>query len=622
MRQQFFSELRKAEDYQSLLNELLYPAEKYLVPTRSGVAFPRYYATSYDDATLEFESFARLLWGYYFATDLQQADTLFSMIDNGTNPDSEYYWGKVSDYSQKIVEMLPILLFCARHFQKWDKGTEEKKQQIGKWFYQINYVRMSENNWQCFRLLVNLLLADMGLPFSNQTILDARNKIESFYLGNGWYSDGKNRQRDYYISFAIHYYLLLSTLYCNDRAINEQIIARAKIFSKTFITWFSESGEALPFGRSMTYKFAQVAFWSMLVGVGADEENDRIYKGIINRNLRWWLKQDIFDEDGILQLGYAYGNDTFTEYYNGTGSSYWSLKAFALLLQADDTAFFSMQEEPLPPLAQRTDIPEALMTVCRNAGHPYAFLFGQESQNQFGHTECKYEKFVYSSLFPFCVSKSYTSLEMLANDCNLTISLNGKDCFARHACDSQMMKDGIVRSVWRPDARIRITSFIWCDAPLHYRIHMIESDIAMTLTDAGFACQQDEAFHAKMHDGIASLMNENFKSEAFSVIGNGEPICIHCAPNTNSVYARVAIPAIQLRLEAGRYLIVNAFSGDMSTAETTILPQVHLVSGNQISINGKLLQINPGNQRVRVPNRMVGILKKIKKELRRIKRSI
>lgn len=34
-------------------------------------------------------------------------------------------------------------------------------------------------------------------------------KIEQMYVGNGWYSDGLTRQRDYYVAFAIHYYSLI-----------------------------------------------------------------------------------------------------------------------------------------------------------------------------------------------------------------------------------------------------------------------------------------------------------------------------------------------------------------------------------------------------------------------------
>ena len=33
-------------------------------------------------------------------------------------------------------------------------------------------------------------------------------------------------------------------------------------FAKTFIYWFADNGEAVPYVRSLTYRFAQCAFWS------------------------------------------------------------------------------------------------------------------------------------------------------------------------------------------------------------------------------------------------------------------------------------------------------------------------------------------------------------------------
>lgn len=36
--------------------------------------------------------------------------------------------------------------------------------------------------------------------------------------------------------------------------------ARAMEFAKQFIYWFDEEGEAIPFGRSLTYRFSQVSF--------------------------------------------------------------------------------------------------------------------------------------------------------------------------------------------------------------------------------------------------------------------------------------------------------------------------------------------------------------------------
>lgn len=46
-------------------------------------------------------------------------------------------------------------------------------------------------------------------------------------------------------------------------------------------------------------------------------------KGIVLRHLRWWLKQPMFDRDGVLSVGYSYPNLAMAEDYNAPGSPYW-----------------------------------------------------------------------------------------------------------------------------------------------------------------------------------------------------------------------------------------------------------------------------------------------------------
>ncbi len=40
--------------------------------------------------------------------------------------------------------------------------------------------------------------------------------IDSMYIGDGWYVDGKTTQRDYYIPFAFHYYGLIYATFMQD----------------------------------------------------------------------------------------------------------------------------------------------------------------------------------------------------------------------------------------------------------------------------------------------------------------------------------------------------------------------------------------------------------------------
>ena len=98
---------------------------------------------------------------------------------------------------------------------------------------------------------------------------------------------------------------------------------RAKQFAQEFIYWFAGDGSAVPFGRSLTYRFAEAAFWSALAFAGVEAFSYGVIKGILLRHLRWWFQQPIFTSDGILSIGYAYPNLTMI------GEHVWNFADFA-----------------------------------------------------------------------------------------------------------------------------------------------------------------------------------------------------------------------------------------------------------------------------------------------------
>src|SRR5699024_6189 len=155
---------------------------------------------------------------------------------------------------------------------------------------------------------------------------EALEKIDSFYLGNGWYSDGKNFQRDYYVAFAFHFYGLLYSRFSKD-AHAEKFKKRAVRFSEDFIYWFDETGRSLPFGRSLTYRFAHVSFWVALILSDVYEKTPYSLgqiKKLILDHLCFWKEQPITaSANGNLSIGYGYSQQLLSEDYNSPGSPMW-----------------------------------------------------------------------------------------------------------------------------------------------------------------------------------------------------------------------------------------------------------------------------------------------------------
>ena len=172
---------------------------------------------------------------------------------------------------------------------------------------------MPNTNWLWFRVFANLgLRANGSSKASPEKLIADIKHLESFYRGSGWSNDGPEHihQMDYYSgSFAIQVLqLLYSVLSAKEDPENAaDFRKRATLFAADFIHYFDEEGRAVPFGRSLGYRFAMIAFWS--AAAYADIELPEgvswgVVKGIVLRNFRWWQTQpDIFGPAGTLTLG-------------------------------------------------------------------------------------------------------------------------------------------------------------------------------------------------------------------------------------------------------------------------------------------------------------------------------
>ena len=173
--------------------------------------------------------------------------------------------------------------------------------------------------------------------------------IESYRLGTHWYVDGGLGNVDYYIPFAFHTYGLMyaaaNRLGLGNDALAEQFRERAALFAGDFQHWFAPDGAAVPFGRTLTYRFAMSSFWGALAWADVEALPWGVVKGLSMRNLRWWATRPISDRDGVLSIGYAYDNRRLCEGYNSAGSPYWCMKAFGALAAPADHPFWTSEED-------------------------------------------------------------------------------------------------------------------------------------------------------------------------------------------------------------------------------------------------------------------------------------
>ena len=388
------------------------------------------FAAHYGEASAHMEAFSRMLWGLAPLWSQGGGEEYLPLFRQGlvcgTDPNHPAYWGAVADYDQKIVEMAAIaltLLLCGERL----KLSQTEARNLHRWLAGVEGRALPQNNWLFFRVLVQATFRRMGWPWDREQLEADLSRLEDWYLGDGWYCDGQPSQIDYYIPFGMHYYGLIYARFMaqEDPVSSQRFRERAARFAPDFLYWFEDGGRAVPFGRSLTYRFGQCAFFSALAFAGVEALPWGVLKSRVLGSLRDWFAQPIFSPEGLLTVGYGYPNLCMSEHYNAPGSPYWGLKAF-LCLALPETHPFWQSEEQIPVLEPLRLLPQARMLLARSGGQVQLFPSGQSCVCQLGQVGPKYEKLVYSSRFGFSVPRG-DSLEEGAFDNCLAVSEAGED---------------------------------------------------------------------------------------------------------------------------------------------------------------------------------------------------
>ena len=552
-------QLSTKQDFQALMHLFLDPLKPYYSAGGARLHLGDTGVT-YGQAAIELEAFSRPLWALVPFWMGGGSDPEFEAIYRrglaaGSDPENPEYWGSCKDYDQCFVEMAAIACGLLNAPDKlWDPLSGAEKQNLARWLDQINHHQIPECNWQFFMILVNLALKKCGMPYDAENMARGLARIDSYYSGDGWSTDGASPQKDYYIPWAIQYYGVLYSKFAADTDPERAALyrSRAELFAQQFIYWFDENGAALPYGRSLTYRFAQNCFWAACVWAGLEPFPLGVMKGLIVRNFNWWLDQKMFDRDGILTIGYCYPQMYMAERYNAPGSPYWGMKSFILLALPDSHPFWSAEAEPMPALDALKPMPHANMLVARTKGRVTAYAAGVNEGHGHGQFPEKYAKFAYDTRFGFCASRSREVIYQAAPDSMLAFVIDD-NVFVRKVSLSHEIRTDRVVSKWSPFPGITVTTTVLPTADGHIRRHEIESAYPCEAYDCGFAVPNFAPGYVESTAGGAATARN--AAVSCTVSGSGEGTVIKCDPNVSLYSTNVCIPAVRYAIPEGRTVI-------------------------------------------------------------------
>lgn len=558
-------------------------------------------AAHYTDDIAGIEGFARLMWALAPLLSGGEAEgyreIFLQGIRSGCDPQHPDYWGDLSDNDQRCVEMAAFgLALALPDTGIWQALSATEQDNLERWLRQSAEITIPDNNWHFFPVLVQVGLKRVGRHYDMMVIDKHLNAVEPFWLGNGWYSDGAGKPRDYYISSGFHFYSLLYSHFMQDVDPSRCLCyrQRAHQFADDYLHYFTCDGNAIPFGRSLTYRFVQAAFWSAVAYTGLDVFSPGVVKGLILRHLDWWMAQPFMDNDGLFTLGYTYPNLVMTEDYNSPCSPWWACKTLLILALPDDSPFWQAEAAPLPARENIHQIKEAgqIIVHADENRHAWMLMSGQYDRNNFVNFEAKYSKFAYSSHFGFTLTRGNDALNHAACDSMLIFSEQDNYWRGRRECTSVDMTDAWLRSTWQPWPDVFVTTWLIPHQQGHIRLHRVETQRALDSVEGGFAINRHLLAETSKASHEVALNTLSGCSQIVDLLCERHALTVTTPPNSHILHAAPGeIPCLGAVLEPGTHWLACAVTATMAS----VLPPPMTLAFDRLSqvltLNTKTLHI-------------------------------
>ncbi|MFG2722239.1 DUF2264 domain-containing protein [Streptomyces sp. NPDC048416] len=273
-------------------------------------------------------------------------------------------WPLTTHVPQAIVESASVALgLRLTRPWLWDGLDDGARQRAVDWLLPALGPSPVDNNWWLFGLTVAGFLQDVGIETDRAaaTIDRALERIDRWYLGDGWYSDGPNRSFDHYNAWALHFYPVLHAHLSDDAELLARYGPRLHAQLDAHSRLFGSDGAPMPYGRSLTYRFAAAAapWLGTLTGhtpltPGATR---RLASGTLKHFLDRPAGSGATDEAGLLTLGWHGPYPPVIQHYSGPASPYWAAKGYLGLLLPPEHPAWTAVEEPLPAETQDATLP-------------------------------------------------------------------------------------------------------------------------------------------------------------------------------------------------------------------------------------------------------------------------
>lgn len=234
--------------------------------------------------------------------------------------------------------------------QLWDPLDAVTKKRIIEELKQMRRVRPSYSNWLLFAAMNEAFFLLIGEEYDPMRIDLSLRKMDEWYVGDGWYSDGERFHFDYYNSYVIQPMLveILEVMEPKGKTRTGQYelaLKRMQRYGDILERLVSPEGTFPTFGRSLTYRTAafqplSLLAWKKQLSSMLTEGQVRAALTAVHKSI--FSDPSNFNSEGFLTIGFAGHQPDMSDSYSNNGSMYLTSASFLPLgLPASDSFWTS-----------------------------------------------------------------------------------------------------------------------------------------------------------------------------------------------------------------------------------------------------------------------------------------
>ncbi len=279
---------------------------------------------------------------------------------NAVDPDSPDYlcWGVAG---QNLVDAAYIAeSFLRAYDQLWLPLDDVTKQRYIKEFQKLRRIDPPYTNWLLFSSVIEGFIAKAaGLrEYDEYRVNSACRKMEEWYVGDGWFSDGPEFAFNYYSSFVFHPMYLETLQAMVDAKVNSRLdyqkyydreLKRTQKFAMILERFISPEGTFPVFGRSIPYRLAclqPLALMAWYEKLPKDLSNGQVRAALTSVMHRMFDHSENFNAGGYLTIGFCGSQPDIADWYTNNGSLYMTSLCFMPLGLPANHPFWTDAAEP------------------------------------------------------------------------------------------------------------------------------------------------------------------------------------------------------------------------------------------------------------------------------------